>query len=121
MKDLGRVDFGSIKIHKKVLAELVISAVNDIEGVQIPPKDFLTNLAELTGLKLYPAVSVTIDQNNQVSLEVKVNVRYGLNIPEVARHVQEVIRDAIERTADIDLKDIHVNVQGIERRLKNEV
>ena len=121
MKDIGRVDFGSIKIHKKVLAELVISAVNDIEGVQIPTKDFLTNAAELLGIKIYPAVSVNIDKNNQVSLEVKVSVRYGLNIPEVARHVQEVIRDAVERTADIDLKDVQINVQGIERRPSHEV
>jgi len=121
MKDFGRVDFGSIKIHEKVMAELVIAAVNEIEGVQIPQKDFLTTAAELFGLKYHPAVSVNTDKNNQVSIEVKVLIRYGLNIPEVARHIQEVIRDAVERTADVDLKDIQVNVQGIERRVKNEV
>ena len=121
MKDFRREDFGSIRIHKQVLAELVISAVQEIDGVSIISKDILSQLGDLIGLKRYPAVKVSIDKNDQISLEVRVSVRYGLNIPEVARHVQEVVREAVERATDIDLKDIHVNVQGIERRKDNEV
>lgn len=121
MKELGRVDFGTVKIHKKALAEIVISSVSDIEGLNLPPQDAFTRLADTFGVKRYPAVRVSIDKGNQVSIEVKVRVRYGLNISEVARHAQEVIRDAIERTADIDLKDVHINVQGIERRPTHEI
>jgi len=58
---------------------------------------------------------VIIDRNNQVTIEVKVNIRYGMNIPDIARFTQDSVRDAIERTVDIDLKDVNVNIQGIER------
>jgi len=116
MRELGRIDFGSIRIHRKALAEIVVSALSDIEGLSLPPENALTQTIKLFGQKYYPSVRVVIDKNNQVSLEVKVVVRYGLNISEIARHAQEVIREAVERTADIDLKDININVQGIERR-----
>jgi len=38
MKDVGRIDFGTVRIHKKALAEIVVSAVNDIEGLTILPE-----------------------------------------------------------------------------------
>ena len=69
----------------------------------------------LLGWKGFPGIIVGVDKNNQVSIEVKVQVHYGLNIPDIARHVQDAIRTAIENTVDIDLKDVNVNIQGIER------
>ena len=54
-------------------------------------------------------------QANAVALEVRVRIRYGLNIPDTAQHVQEVIREKFEQLTDIDLREVNVNVQGIEK------
>ncbi len=113
MKEVNRVDFGSVKIHKRVLAEIVINALSEVHGVQRLLKNFFVQAEELLGAKRYPGISVIVDKNNQVTVEVSILVEYGLNIPEAAKQVQDVIREAIERTVDIDLKDIHVNVQGL--------
>jgi len=114
MKD-ARVDLGSVQIHKKVIADIASTAIDEIDGVRLIPQDVVGKISELIGRKSSPGVIIQIDQNNQVAVEVKVYVRYGLNIPDIARVVQDRIRAAIERTADIDLKDINVNIQGIER------
>ena len=115
MKDSNKVDLGSIKIHKKVLADITHSAVSDIPGVKLVKEDFGHTVKDLLGMKSYPGIVITVEKNNQVSIEVKVLVRYGINIPDLARQVQDSIRKMIEKTADIDLKDVHVNIQGIER------
>ena len=118
MKETNKVDLGSIKIHKQVLAEITYAAVKDLKDVSFTAKDLMGNLGEFMGLKTYPGIFVHLDKNNQVSIEVKINVNYGVNIPDIARQVQDAIRMAIEKTVDIDLKDVHVNIQGIERREK---
>ena|SRR3989338_989749 len=115
MRDDMNIDLGSIQIHKKVLGEITETAIKDIDGVRLIDKDMVNQFLELIGQKTSPGVFVQIDKNDQVSLEVKVVIRYGLNIPDTARHIQDVVRAAVEQTADISLKDIHVNVQGIER------
>jgi len=115
MKEVNKIDLGSIKVHKKVLAEIAMSAVNDINGVSLFRQDFSRLFGSLVGSKPCPGISVIVDKSNQVSIEVKVRVRYGLNIPDVARETQDAIREAIERTVDVDLKDVNVNIQGIER------
>jgi uncharacterized alkaline shock family protein YloU len=115
MSDVNKIDLGSIKVHKKVLAEIAMSAVNDVNGVSLSRKHFSGLLGSLMKNRDYSGITVIVDKNNQVSVEVKVNVLYGLNIPDVARETQDAIREAIERTVDIDLKDVNVNIQGIER------
>jgi uncharacterized alkaline shock family protein YloU len=115
MIEENKVDLGSIQIHKKVIADIAASAMATINGVSLDSSDITSKLGEWLGRKNYQGINVRIDKSNQVTLEVKVNVRYGLNIPDVAREVQDTVRAAIEKTMDIDLKDINVNIQGIQR------
>ena len=115
MKDDNELDFGAIKVHKKAIAEIILTAIKEIDGVSLLKQDFLGALVELGGGRRYPGITVSIDKFNQVSIEIKIKIRYGLNIQETARQVQDIVRSAIEKTVDIDIKDIHVVVYGIER------
>ena len=109
------LDFGSIKIHKEAIADITSSALKEIEGVAFPPLRPQDRLLEFFGKKSYSGIKVVIDKDNQISIELKVLVRYGTNIPMIGRQVQEAVRTAVERMAEINLKDIHVNIRGIER------
>ena len=111
----NKVDLGSIQIHKKVIADISAAALGEIDGVHLAPKDFGNQILELFGQRNSPGIAVTVDKNNQVTIEMKVTVRYGINIPDIARQIQDVVRLAVERTTDVHLREINVNVQGIER------
>ena len=111
----NKVDLGSIQIHKKVIADIACAALMEIDGVYIAPKDLSNQILELFGKKNCPGVLVTVDKNGQVTIEMKVYIKYGMNIPDIARQIQDVVRVAVERTTDITLREVNVNVQGIER------
>ncbi|MCK5214942.1 MAG: Asp23/Gls24 family envelope stress response protein [Candidatus Omnitrophica bacterium] len=115
MREKDNVDLGFIKIHKKVIAEIVNAVIDEFEGVGPVEKDFAGNLKDILGDKNFPGTRIIVDRNNKVAIDVKIKVQYGLNIPEVARSTQEAIRKAVEKTVDVDLKNVNVNVQGIER------
>jgi uncharacterized alkaline shock family protein YloU len=72
--------------------------------------------ADLFGYKNYPGVQVTVDKDQQIALEIRVIIQYGMNIPTVARQIQDVIQDAVESALDINLREINVNIHAIERR-----
>ena len=115
MIDSSRVDFGSVQIHKRAIADITFSALNEIEGVSLVPNDVISKVRNYFGDKHYSGIIVSIDKNSQVAIEVKVRVRYGIAVQDVARQVQEAVRTAVERTVDITLRDVNVNVHGIER------
>jgi len=111
----NKVDVGFVQIHKKVIGDIAASALSEVPGVKLASFGIISTLFEAVGHKNYPSVRVTIDPDNQVSVSIKVSIQYGLNVPDVARQVQDVVRVAVERSVDIDLKEINVNIQGIER------
>ncbi|OGX05417.1 MAG: hypothetical protein A2Z88_05830 [Omnitrophica WOR_2 bacterium GWA2_47_8] len=116
MREETKVDLGSVQIHKKVIADIAAAATSEIANVKLVEPDFKYSVLELFGMASHPAIDVTIDKSDhQVSLEIKIVVKYGSHIPDVARQIQDVVRDAVERSADITLKDINVSIQGLER------
>ena len=115
MPQENQIDLGTIQIHKKAIADIAFSAISDMDGVHLIPNDFKASLKELLGYKDYSGIIVQVDSNNLVSIELKLCLRYGMNVPEVAREVQDVVRVAVERTAEVNLKDVRVNILGIEK------
>ena len=114
----NKVDLGSIQIHKKVVADIAGAALSEIEGAHLGPKSLGQQFLEIFSPKSSPGIIVTLDKNGQVSIELMVYINYGINIPDIARQIQDVVRVAVERTTDIHLREINVNVQGIERGKK---
>ena len=115
MSQEQRVDLGFVKIHKRVIADIAASALKEVDGVKLASEGLVGEFFDLIGLRHFPDIVVTIDKDNQVNVEMKVRIRYGINISDVSKQIQDEVRTAAERTIDITLRDIQVNIQGIER------
>ena len=114
-RDESSDDYGAIKIHKKVIASIASLAAVEIEGVKRVGGDFASGLLELFGKKSFSSIKVEINKNEEVKVEIPLVVKYGFNIPDIAGRVQENVRAALEKMTNLSIKDININVQGIER------
>lgn len=114
-RDESRTDLGTIRIHKKVIASISSLAAAEIEGVKRVGGDFKSGLLELVGKKFLSAIDVEINNNDEVKVEIPLVIKYGYNIPDIANKVQESVRNSLEKMTNLSIKDININVQGIER------
>ena len=114
-RDESRTDLGTIKIHKKVIASISSLAAAEIEGVKRVGGDLKSGLLELIGKRFLSAINVEINKNEEVSVKIPLVIKYGYNIPEVASKVQDNIHNSLEKMTNLSIKDININVQGIER------
>jgi len=114
-KEETQTDLGAIKIHKKVIASIASIAAADIEGVRRVGGSFKSGVLEFIGKKPATAIDVLIDNNEEVSVEVPIVIKYGFNIPETANKAQENIYKAIEKMTNLTVKNINIKVQGIEK------
>lgn len=114
-RDESRTDLGTIRIHKKVIASISSLAAAEIEGVKRVGGDFKSGLLELVGKKFLSAIDVEINKNDEVKVEIPLVIKYGYNIPDIANKVQESVRNSLEKMTNLSIKDININVQGIER------
>lgn len=114
-RDESRTDLGTIRIHKNVIASIASLAAVEIEGIKRVGGDFKSGLLELIGKKYLSAIKVEINKNEEVSLQIPLVIKYGFNIPDIASKVQESVRNALEKMTNLSVRDININVQGIER------
>jgi len=114
-RDESRTDLGMIRIHKNVIASIATLAATDIEGVKEVGRDLKTSILQMFSKHPLSSIKVEIDKNEEVRIEVPLIIKYGFNIPEVANRVQENVRAALEKMTNLAIKDININVQGIER------
>jgi len=113
----SHTDLGAIKIHKNVIASISALASVEIQGVKKIGGDFKTAFMELLGKKTSGGIEVDINKNEEVKVKIPIIIEYGFNIPEVAAKVQENVRQALEKMTTLSIRDIDINVQGIEKKL----
>ena len=115
MRPQDQVNLGVIQVHKRVIADICTAAISEVDGVSMARNSMLEDLCGFAGVRKNSAVDVRIDRTGDISVVVKVVVRYGINLADVSRRVQDVVMTAVEKMADINLKDVDVSIQGIER------
>lgn len=107
------VENGSIHISEEVIASLVKTAVADIDGVAGISYAAGSEIAELIGIKAFnKGVKLQVEEED-VSIDVIINVRYGYNIVEVAKNVQAAVVNIIQTSLESRNVRVNVHVSGI--------
>ncbi len=116
MQDVNKVDLGEVQIHKKVIGDIAAAALKEIPGVRLARFGIAGALCDLVGYTNYPGVIVRIDKDGAIRVDIRIILEYGINIPVVARQVQDAVHQAVVEAVDIELQDININIHAIERR-----
>ncbi len=111
----NRTELGSIQIHRNALAEIITAAITEISGVRLIENNFFSSVIELFGEKQYPGIQIHFDDQHHVTVHLKVSLRFGLSIPETAKIIQVLVKKAIEKAVDVNLKEVNVNIHSIDR------
>jgi len=114
-RDESRNELGVLRIHKNVISSIASIAATEIEGVKRVGRSKQNGLVELLENKFFSVIKVEINKHEEVKIQIPLIIKYGYNIPEIANRVQENARLALERMSNLSIKEINVNVQGIER------
>ena len=114
---LGDSELGDVKIHDGVIATLTRRAALAVEGVsRLAGNALVDNLAEIVGSRRMQARAITIavNENNQITIEIKLNLKTGYTIPEVAENVQKAVIAEVEKITGMTVTTVHVLIQDID-------
>lgn len=104
---------GSINISEDVVTGVIHSAVKEIEGVAGLANSAGTEFAELLGLKT-AAKGIKVQLvDGRIIADIIIMVKYGFNIMDVAKAVQDSVREALVSATGIEDTEINVHISGI--------
>ena len=107
-------ELGKIEISPEVIEVIAGLAATEVEGVYALRGNFATDVVERLGKKNHgKGVKVEMGEDG-VKIEISVTLNYGVSVPEVARSIQTVIKQALQNMTSISIEAINVHVLGIQ-------
>jgi|BioPla2DNA2_1021312.scaffolds.fasta_scaffold46883_2 uncharacterized alkaline shock family protein YloU len=107
-------DLGAIQISDSVISSLVKKAALSVVGVSRLASNFVDNIAEIVGSKTSSRSINIITEDDKVEVVIKINIKFGFKIPQVAAQVQSVIIEDVESVTGMNVSKVNVIVQEIE-------
>ena len=108
-----KAENGSINISEDVISTMVRTAITEIDGVAGISNTAGAELAELIGIKtVSKGIKVQI-VDDTIKLDAVILVRYGCNIVNVAKEVQNSVTEAVQAITGIDKAEVNVHVSGV--------
>lgn len=109
-------DNGTVMISEDVIASIVAHTVNEVEGVAGMSGKPGADIAEIIGKKNWgKGMKILIAEDDSLSIECNIAVKYGQSVVCVAKAVQEAVSNALESMAGVVVNSVNVNVCGIVR------
>ena len=108
---------GDVRIHDGVIATLARKAVLKVDGVsRLSGNTLVDNFAEIVGSRRMQsrAIAITVNENNQIDIEIKINIKMGYTIPDVAENVQKAVISMVEDVTGMTVKFVHVLIQDVD-------
>ena len=109
-------DYGSVKINERVLMSLVKKAASKVDGVtRLASGSFVNCLANMISSAKTHDKAVKLDiKGDTIKVELKINVAYGKNIPELALKVQNTVTDEIKAITGMKVTKVDVEIQEVD-------
>ena len=106
-------ELGSVSISEEVLAVIAAAAAVDVEGVSSLGSGLSSDVTATANRKaLTKGVRLTVEEE-QVTVDLSILVRYGYVVTDVARAVQDAVYSAVENTSGLGVACVNVAVVGV--------
>lgn len=105
--------FGEVRIADDVISMIAAISATEVDGVAGMAGNITSELIRKFGVKnLSRGVKVTIAEE-QVSIELTLELKYGVSLPEVCESVQEKVKSSVETMTGLIVDEVNIRIAGI--------
>ena len=87
---------GSVNISEDVISIIAMEAMREVEGFGSISNPLSKDLAELIGKKSAARGVSVLPEEDSVSIDVFISVKYNYSVVQVSQAIQEAIRNSVE-------------------------
>ncbi len=104
----------NLNISEDVIGIIAGLAASEVEGIAGMTLGFVDGINQFLGgnKKYSKGVKITLE-GRKVTVDLFVNVTYGVRIPDIAWAAQNAVKNAVETMTGLEVVAVNINVQGI--------
>ena len=107
---------GNVMISEDVVAGIVAETVAEVEGIGGLSTKPGADLAELIGKNWGKGMKIVIGEDNELTIDCNVLIKYGHSVLDAATNAQNAITGAVESMTGVKVRVVNINVCGIVRQ-----
>ena len=97
----------------EVVAIIAGLAATEVDGVESMAGNITNELVSKLGMKnLSKGVKVHVGEND-VTVNLALNIKYGCEIPKVSAAVQDRVKTAIETMTGLEVSEVNIKIAGV--------
>jgi len=105
--------YGEVRIADEVVAIIAGLAASEAAGVASMAGNATRELIEKIGVKsLSKGVKLSI-VDDEVSVAMNINMKYGYNVPDTCSEVQEKVKTAIETMTGLHVTGVNIKIVNV--------
>lgn len=105
---------GEVKVADEVVASIAALAAGEVEGVSGTTGSIGQMLMKTVGMGSGSGSGVRVDiAGNMVRVDLALVMRYGYNVMETCRKVQDKVKSAIENMTGLNVTDVNIRITSV--------
>lgn len=118
---LDATNAGEVKIADDVVTAIAAIAAGEVEGVSSMAGNLGDIFRSSMGISSGQSNGVRVDvAGNMVRVDLTIVIRYGHNVMETSREVQDKVKNAIENMTGLNVTDVNIRVTGVNNEARND-
>ena len=112
---------GELTYEDKVIQKIIGLSLEKVDGLLAVDGGFFSNLADkiINTDNVANGVNVEVGKE-QVAVDLNVVVEYQKNVPELYKHIKEVVVSQVSKITDLEVVEVNVNVVDIKTKEQHE-
>ena len=112
---------GELTYEDKVIQKIIGLSLEKVDGLLAVDGGFFSNLADkiINTDNVANGVNVEVGKE-QVAVDLNVVVEYQKNVPDLYKHIKEVVVSQVSKITDLEVVEVNVNVVDIKTKEQHE-
>ena len=112
---------GELTYEDKVIQKIIGLSLEKVDGLLAVDGGFLSNLTDkiINTDHVGNGVNVEVGKE-QVAVDLNVVVEYQKNVPDLYKHIKEVVVSQVSKITDLEVVEVNVNVVDIKTKEQHE-
>ena len=112
---------GEVKIADDVVASIAAIAAGEVDGVSAMAGNISDKLKNSVGMHVGTGTGVRVDvAGNMVRVDIALVIKYGHNIMETSKKVQDKVKNSIETMTGLNVTDVNIRITGVNSDIRND-
>ncbi|MCX8075386.1 MAG: Asp23/Gls24 family envelope stress response protein [Clostridia bacterium] len=104
----------NLTISEDVIGIIAGLAASEVEGISGMSLGFVDGINQILGNNKKYSKGVRVElEGKKVTIDLYVNVKYGVRIPDIAWSAQNAVKTSVENMTGLEVGSVNINVQGI--------